>query len=45
VRVIWEIGSADCDVHDYSGLPPFFIEGDPDTVEQIARLGTPPQGL
>ncbi len=39
VELRWEIGSADCSVHSYSGLPPFFIEGDPETVEAIEHLG------
>jgi hypothetical protein len=38
-RMIWELGSPECDFHDYSGLPPFFIEGERETVEMIERLG------
>ncbi len=39
VALRWEIGSTDCDLPSYSGMPPFFIEGDPQTVEAIERLG------
>jgi hypothetical protein len=38
-QIVWDIGSADCDSFSYSGLPPFFIEGDANTVEMIERLG------
>jgi hypothetical protein len=39
VTLEWTIGSQECDMNAYSGLPPFFLEGDPRTVEQLERLG------
>jgi hypothetical protein len=39
VRLDWAIGSSECEMNAYSGLPPFFLEGDPGTVEQLERLG------
>jgi hypothetical protein len=33
----WQAGTPACQ-HSYSGFPPFFLEGDPETVRQAARL-------
>lgn len=38
VRLEWTIGSPECDMNSYSGMPPFFLEGDPETVAQLDRL-------
>jgi hypothetical protein len=38
VGLDWTIGSSECDMSAYSGLPPFFLEGDPQTVDQLERL-------
>jgi hypothetical protein len=39
VRLDWTIGSADCAMNSYTRLPPFFLDGDPQTVEQLERMG------
>ena len=39
VRLDWTIGSSECGMNEYLGLPPFFLEGDPQSVEQLERLG------
>ena len=39
VRLDWTVGSRECDTNSYSGLPPFFLEGDLGMVEQLERLG------
>jgi hypothetical protein len=41
VELRWDLGSAGCPPDAYEGLPPYFIEGDPQTVEAIERLGEP----
>jgi hypothetical protein len=37
VRLEWHLGSADCGAGAYSGLPPFFLEGDAETVGSLER--------
>jgi hypothetical protein len=39
VRLEWTIGSSECDINAYSGLPPFFFEGDPEVVEELDHAG------
>jgi hypothetical protein len=38
VRVLWELGSPTCMDFGYSGMPPFFFEGEAKTVEALEDL-------
>jgi hypothetical protein len=38
VRIDWEIASPECERWAYTGFPPFFFEGDVQTVGQVQRL-------
>lgn len=38
VRILWELDSPMCPVFTYSGMPPFFLEGETDTVGLLDDL-------
>jgi hypothetical protein len=38
LKLAWDVGAPECDLLAYDGLPPFFVEGDPDTVRLLAAV-------
>lgn len=38
VALEWSVGSRECDLWSYDGLPPFIIEGEPTDVDRLERV-------